>query len=324
MRSPAAAILGFACIIGTLIVLFGHIRSIDELTINHLYILISLIVTLGAGHFMWDSFSEGLAGIARGLTLTLLFVVGTIVCVGLSGGRSAAILEQKELAAREADTSRKKQEEVVAAANAAMIQAQTLYDAANATATKDEDTARTECASGLGLSCKGKTSTATTSRQNATNLKQDLDSAKQWHREQLLKLNAMHTPEPPNAELKNFAKLWAFFTGKTLEQAMADVKLLFPYALALITEFGTIVFLNHGLAHKPRTQQPSPKQPTQPSDNITLATIATELNIKPHVARRMVRELQIPKPDAGWVWPAPEAIAVKQKLLASRAQGTVN
>lgn len=321
MRSIPAALLGFACIIGTLIILFGHIRTIDELTVNHLYILLALIVTLGAGHYMWDSFGEGVVGFARGLSLTVLFVVGTVVCVGLSGGRSAAILEAKERAARDADTARIKQEEVVAAANAAMIQAQSILDAANATATKDEDIARTECASGKGTQCEGKRLTATTSRTNATTAKNDLDTAKTYHRDQLMKLNSMHTPEPPNAELKNFAKLWAFFSSKPLDTAMADVKLLFPYMLALLTEFGTIVFLNLGFSHKRPQQQ---QQPQQPTDHITLATIATELNIKPHIARRMVRDLQITRPAQGWVWPAPEAIAVKQKLLASRAQGATN
>src|SRR5690606_28347402 len=87
VRSWPSIAFGTICVVGTIIVLFGHIRSIDDLTLNHLYILLALMVTLGAGHFMWESRNPFII-----VSFALLFVVGTIVCVGLSGGRSAEIL----------------------------------------------------------------------------------------------------------------------------------------------------------------------------------------------------------------------------------------
>lgn len=327
MGSPGAVILGIACVVCTLILLFGHVRTTADFTIIHLYIMLALIVTLGAGHFMWDAFSAGPAGIARGCSLTLLFVVGTVVCVGLSGGRSAAILEARERDENNSNAERQAQQKLVDEANAAMIQVQSLYDAANAKAIEDERIAAEDCKSGLGSQCKGKTSTATTSRANATTIKADLDNAKTWHRDQLLKLNAMRPPAPANQELKQVARLYGFFTRQDEATAIADVKLLFPYALALLAEFGTIIFFNIGFAHKARptpaaTQQqveaPKPRGPT-----VSIGTIASELAIKPHIARRHLRDLGISKPAEGWMWPHEQADEIKAKIATARASGTM-
>lgn len=327
MGSPGAIVLGIACVVCTLILLFGHIRTTDDLTIVHLYIMLALIVTLGAGHFMWDAFSAGPAGIARGLSLTLLFVVGTVVCVGLSGGRSASILEARERQEANSNQERIAQQKLVDAANAAMIQTQSLYDAADSTATEDERIAAQDCASGMGSQCKGKTSTATTSRNRASAIKQDLEQAKQWHRDQLLKLNAMHAPEPANQELKQVARLYGFFVRKDDAAALADVKLLFPYALALLAEFGTIIFFNIGFAarpHKPAPQASPEPTPAPRGPTVSIATIASELAIKPHIARRHLRDLNIAKPAQGWMWPQSEADDIKAKIATVRASGTLN
>lgn len=67
IRSPIAVLFGTACVLGTIIILFGHIRHVEELTTSHLYIMLSLVVTIGAGHFMWDAFSDGPMGFVRGV-----------------------------------------------------------------------------------------------------------------------------------------------------------------------------------------------------------------------------------------------------------------
>lgn len=44
------------------------------------------------------------------------------------------------------------------------------------------------------------------------------------------------------------------------------------------------------------------KAPKDTSGLITLATICTELNVEPRIARRKLRNSDIAKPDAGWNW----------------------
>jgi len=64
-----------------------------------------------------------------------------------------------------------------------------------------------------------------------------------------------------------------------------------------------------------RTKSSSRKRraPLNASD-VTLAMICDELNIQPRDARKKLRSSKTPKPEAGWVWPAEEADAIKEIL----------
>lgn len=310
VRSLGALIFGIMCLSGTLIVLFGHIRSFDDLTINHLYIILALTVTLGSGHFMWDAYSAGWMGIARGISFSLLFVVGTVVCVGLSGGRSAAILAQRDFDAAQVNLDIQKQKAIVDqslsdvnAANTLYLDAQRAYDKAQSIATDECATGKN---AGKGSKCDGKRLSANDAKTDAQTLYERLNQSKEAYTVQLSRLNSMHVPPPPNTDLKPFAMLYALITHTSEDKALDIVKLLLPYAFAIITEFGTVAFFQHGLG------QPTAKPAQLPT--VTLVEIAQRVGIKPDEARKQLRALKVPKPSQGWIFTAPDAVRIQQQL----------
>lgn len=318
IRSPIAVVFGTACVLGTIIILFGHIRHFEELTTTHLYIMLSLIVTIGAGHFMWDAFCDGLLGFVRGVCLLTLFVVGTVVCVGMSGGRSAAIIAARDKDASDQIQRRKELSSQIAAHQLIINQARKESDSAATQAMIDEQTQKVECNTGKGKLCDGKKESAQTSRANAdraySRLTHELDKHTQLQKE----LNDTPEPPPPNAELMSFAQVWARISHKAIEEAFADIKLFMPYALALLTEFGGIVFFKEGFG----TPKAVPLRQPDP-EALTLVQIAQEIGMQSHVARRYCRDLSIPRPREGWQWPFIEAQQVKQKLLTARTSKDV-
>lgn len=318
IRSPIAVVFGTSCVIGTIIILFGHIRSIDELTTTHLYIMLSLVVTIGAGHFMWDAFGDGPLGFIRGFCLLILFIVGTIVCVGMSGGRSAAIIAARDKDASDQIQRRKDLANELSKHQAEVDKLRNESDDAAITASADEKSMKAECDTGKGKFCDGKKVSATTSRDNADRAYSRLTEALRVHSEMQNKLDNTPIPPPPNAELMSFAQVWAHFSHKSIDDAFNEIKLLMPYALALLTEFGGIVFFKEGFG----TPKPKPVAPKEP-DALTLVQIAQEIGMQPHVARRYCRELSIPRSPEGWQWAHAEAMSVKQKLITARTSKEV-
>jgi hypothetical protein len=310
VRSPLAVIFGLICLSGTIIVLFGHVHSFNDLTINHLYIILALTVTLGSGHFMWGAYSEGWGGIARGCSFTTLFIIGTVVCVGLSGGRSAAILAQRDYDADVAKADLHKQQTIVDRASADVTQSKSVYDVADTEATHLEQITQDECATGKkageGDKCKGKRSVSEGSRARADKLFDRYQEAKQAYDHELQVLNKIHLPPPPNTDLLPFAQLYALIAHISESDALAKVKLLLPYAFAVITEFGTVAFFQHGFG------KPQPKPASLPT--VALTDIAHRLNMKPDEARKKLRALGVARPSQGWVFTAPDASKIEAQL----------
>lgn len=312
IRSPSALIFGLLCLTGTVIVLFGHIRHLDDLTLNHLYIMLALIVTLGSGHFMWDAYAVGWWGIARGLSFTTLFVVGTLVCVGLSGGRSAAIIAQHDFDAQQIAVARAKQQGRVDAASDAVAAIKSQYDTAKATADEALAKANRECATGKGTLCLGKRDSANALATAVQALYAQKRDAEEAFMRESKALDAIKPLPPPNTDLAAFAHIYAFFAGIPESTALDTVKLLLPYGFSLLTEFGAIAFFQHAFA--PST--PAPIVPT-----ITIADIARDLAMKPDEARKALRTMKVPKPPQGWVWSVAEAQAIRATIRNGHPSG---
>lgn len=310
IRSPGALIFALICLTGTMIVLFGHVRSFDDLTINHLYIVLALTVTLGSAHFMWDAYAAGYMGVPRGVSFTLLFIVGTVVCVGLSGGRSAAILAARDFDAQQVATSIKAQQAIVASALKDKDAAQQLYDDAMHAVTIAEQLATDECATGKnagkGSKCDGKRLSLNDARASSETLYERLNQSKSVYNSALSTLNAIKPAPPPNTDLKPFAMLYALITHTSEDQALDVVKTLLPYAFAIITEFGTVAFFQHAFGSAP--------PPIAPAPTVTLVEIASSLGMKSDEARKVVRTLKIPKPSQGWVFSPADAAKIKAQL----------
>lgn len=252
IRSPGAAALGALCTLGTFVVLFWYVRSPGDFTLNHVYILLALAVTYGAGHFMWDAFGEKtVGGFLRGLAFLLLFAVGTVICVGLSGGRSAEILERKATEADHENGRRIAHEAKIVVANTERRDARAAADKAQADADEAARQAATECASGRGSRCDGKTKTAEVATVRAAAFFRRFEQVEAHYWVLAAQLDQFKAPVAANAELRNLAKVLAHITGRDEQASFASVLLLLPYMLALMTEFGSIVFFKHGIGHVP-------------------------------------------------------------------------
>ena len=310
IRSWPSLAFGSICVAGTVIVLFGHIRHVDDLTLNHLYIVLALTVTLGAGHFMWDSKNPLVVA-----SFATLFVVGTIVCVGLSGGRSAEILAQRERNAHDLKAKRDAQRALVRTArdNADAAQ-EDAHNAAEAAERARVDAA-SECATGKGSKCDGKTVSYAQAQQAATDAYDRSQQLEDVYRRELQVLNAMPLPPVPNADLLQFARVWSYITHQHEDAAMDQIKLFLPYAFALLTEFGAIMFFKHGFSHRPA---PTPER------IVSLAELSSDLNLDPKLVRKTLRALNVPKPVAGWQWPAAEAARIAQRITTHRGSETVH
>lgn len=263
VRSPGAIALGAACCIGTLVVLFWHVRSPSDFTVNHLYILLALTVAYGSGHFMWDAFGEGWKGVVRGLALTVLFCVGTAICVGLSGGRSAEVFEHNAAQAGHDNGKRLAHEAQIAEANVDRRKAKSASDTAaakEATATEAQENA---CADGDGNRCKGAKVTMATAKITAADALKRHEQADARYWQLVAQLGELKPPQEANANLRQLAKLWALYSGNE-KRAIEVIMLALPYALALLTEFGSIVFFKHGFNSARETVPVSQFPPVSP------------------------------------------------------------
>lgn len=250
IRSPGAIVLGFICALGTAAVLFWPVVADSApITTSHVLVGLSMIVALGAGHFMWSSAELSLSGAFRFASFAVLFVAGTAVCVSLSGGRSAEAILRKEIGAGHENGKRLAQEAKIIAARKDAAEAKDAHKAAEADAREAAKAAALECSTGKKTKCEGRMFSAEVAAENAATKLKLATQADSHYWLMVGELGNLAPPQVANADLKQIAKVIAFFGGydtKTVEQG---VELLWSYALALITEFGTIAFLNYGFGH---------------------------------------------------------------------------
>src|SRR5215467_280705 len=87
VRSWGAIVLGAIFALGTAYVLFADVRSLADITTDHVMTGLVLVGTIAAGHMFWPAAGGG--RIFAALGLSILFVAGTFICVTGSAGRAA-------------------------------------------------------------------------------------------------------------------------------------------------------------------------------------------------------------------------------------------
>lgn len=250
IRSPGAIVLGFICALGTAAVLFWPVVADSApITTGHVLVGLSMIVALGAGHFMWSSAEFSLPGAFRFASFAVLFVAGTAVCVSLSGGRSAEAIIRKEIGAGHENGKRLAQEARIIAAKADADAAKASHKEAETDAQAALRAVGSECASGKKTKCEGRQFAAEVAAENAATKLKLATQATSHYWLQVGELSNLAPPQVANADLKQIAKVIAFFGGYDAQTVEQGVELLWSYALALITEFGTIAFFNYGFGH---------------------------------------------------------------------------
>lgn len=320
MKIKCAFALAAVCFACTLIILFGHVRSTRDLTVIHLYIFVSFVVSVGAGYYVEH------ARLFTAIAFGLIFVVATGVCVTLSGSRSHASLEKALTAAAEHNAQRATITADIAAAHKALDKAQKLLDQYTQTINRSIEEAADQCATGKGSKCSGHGEGVALRTKREEQLTTSRDEA----RTRVDTLNTQLAATPliePNAELKPLADLYSLIFDTPADRSMHIVITILAYSLAILTEFSGITFMNFALNHTPSpptlapqdpstlplTPQPS-QQPTTSQSTVTLATIARELKIDPRTARKRVKELGIAKPVQGWSFPPDTADDIKTRL----------
>ncbi len=312
MDRVIAFVLGMICFICTLIILFSHIRSLDDLTVIHLYITVSFIVSVGAGYYMWH------ANFVDSVAFALIFLVSTGVCVTLSGSRSYASLEKKikeadaRAAQRDAITAEIKKHQPV------LDRAQRALDAHTAATTAAATAAAEQCTAS-GRRCEGAATGNALREQREQTLTRTRDEARA-HLDALTQKLETYPPLVANEELRPLAALYSTITGADERQAMSIVIIILAYSLAVLTEFSGVTFMNYSLhSRKKPAPLPAPTPSIAPApvptpQTVSLAEIARDLNIDPRIARKRVRELGVQKPIQGWTFSPEIADALKTRL----------
>lgn len=210
IRSYPAAIVASLCAMGTLAILFDDVIRGGKPNIQHLISVVTLIATLYAGHAIWTALgSKPFAALGA----ALIFAAGTGYIVVTSAGRTAHVMADKAIVASEA--------------NARYAKAKARADKLEASYETLKAAAASECASGDGRKCSGKSLTAAAA-------KLDYDQAR-------IEAGALR-PEVASSDYLQGASLIAAFTGDDKGKIEAKLLLGIPFLLAVILEFGVMVF----------------------------------------------------------------------------------
>jgi hypothetical protein len=220
IRSRGAISLGILLAIGTIVVLFWDVRAPADITTDHVMTLAMLVVTIAAGHYWLPAVQQ--RRVLPALGLATLFIAGTFVCVTGSAGRGAEVAQRKAAAAGNINEARKEVADQLAKARA---------DRAALAVTMNK-----ECATGEGPKCRGSRASVEYADSHIAILE--------------VRRNDMAPEQEVNVRLKQAARVFAFFNpGADVRRIEQGLELIWPFALALIMELGTIVFLGFGLGH---------------------------------------------------------------------------
>ena len=220
IRSRGAIALGILLAIGTIIVLFWDVRAPGDITTDHVMTLAMLTVTIAAGHYWLPAVQQ--RRVFPVIGLAILFIAGTFVCVTGSAGRGAEVAQRKAATAGNVNDARRDIADQLAKARA---------DRAALAATMAR-----ECATGEGPKCRGSRASVEYADSHIAILE--------------VRRNDMAPEQEANVRLKHAARVFAFFNpGADVRRIEQGLELIWPFALALIMELGTIVFLGFGLGH---------------------------------------------------------------------------
>lgn len=218
VRSPGALALGILFALGTCWVLFHDIRSLSQITVDHVLTLGTLLGTIASGHYFVPAVRDRQFLAAFGLGLA--FCAGTFICVTGSAGRGGEAIEQQAATAKSINAQR---DDAIAELKAARAKRDELAISF-----------AKECATGKGSRCAGVRETMSYTDSHIAILDARV---------------AMLRPEQvANGKLKKAAEVISRFTGRRQDDLVKDLELAWPFANALIWELLTITFLSLGLA----------------------------------------------------------------------------
>jgi|GEM_PF-5975956 len=219
IRSWPAIALGTTFAAGTTYVLTEDLWHGARFTTAHLMTVLAIVGTIAAAHGAWPRLLRGEV-LAAG-ALGLIFLGGTFVIVTSSAGRNAEVQQSKNTAVRQRNVERADMDGQVAEARKVLR--------------TTEDARAKECGSGKGPRCEGWKSTVEAHVSHVALIE--------------ARRQMMGGVERENAGYAHAAAVYGAMLGSEPASVERTLTLLMPFALVLICEFGTIVFLGLGIGH---------------------------------------------------------------------------
>lgn len=293
IRSPGALALGLFFAGVTARTIFDDVFTGAPITIAHLNALAALVAAVAAGHYLLPTFKEGRYPAALGLAA--IFLGATAYVVVSSGARNAEVASQKaaaivktneeraalkvKLADAESDVDRAKAELEAGKASTA---ADVAKAAADFEAAKRE--AASECASGKAKRCEGREATRDAAKADLeaaerrgavrrAELAKAVELAESHAGMMRAKIALLGPEEKPFEGYHQAARVFEAAGLGTADVIEARLELLMPFALVLITELSTVVFLAMALGRREAALPPvAPEAPSEPSGGQTSGT----------------------------------------------------
>ncbi|MBL8884586.1 MAG: hypothetical protein JNL45_16215 [Hyphomicrobium sp.] len=234
IRSPGALVLGLFFAGVTARTIFDDVWSGAPITISHLNALAALVAAVASGHFVVPAFLQ--KRLPAALELAAIMVGATAYVVTSSGARDAEVANAKAAGVLKTNQER-------ASLRAKVAEAEADVETYKADLERAKADAARECASGKGKRCEGRVET----RDWAAKDLERTESHAGLMRGKL----ALLGPEVRPFEGYHHAAL-VFEAAGLGSAAMieARLELLMPFALVLITELSTIVFLGMALGRR--------------------------------------------------------------------------
>lgn len=234
IKSYGALGLGAFFTLITARTIFDDVWHGSEVTVTHLQAAAALVAAIASGHCVWPVFKQ--ARLFAALGLSLIFLASTAYIVTSAGARNAELSNHKAALIVKSNEERAALKGKIAEAEADVDEAKRLFDEAKTAAAK-------ECGTGKKTKCEGRTETRTFAAR-------DLEKAESFAMVLRGKLSLMGPEERPFSGYAHAAKVFeaaGFGDAPVIE---ARLTLLMPFALVLISEVGTLVFLGMALGFK--------------------------------------------------------------------------
>lgn len=233
IRTGALALgLFFAGITGRTI--FDDVWTGAPVTVAHLNAMGALVAAVAGAHFIVPAIKGRRFLIAFGLAL--VFGAATAYVVISSGARNAELSATKAAAVTKANEARQ-------AAKSKLDEAEADLSGLRLELRAAVVAAALECKSGKGTKCDGTAGT----RDAAARDVERAEIAASRHRQVLEALPPIAEPNGGYAQAARVLEALGLADALDIERRLA---LLMPFALVLITELSTVVFLAMGLGHR--------------------------------------------------------------------------
>lgn len=240
VKSPGALILGLFFTAVTARTIFDDVWHGAEITVAHLNALAALVAAIASGHLAWPCLKARRLPAALGLAM--IFTASTAYIVTSAGARNAEVAQAKAAEIIKTNEERAAIRAKLADAEADVEQAKADHDDAKRMAAK-------ECASGKGKKCDGRIETRDAAAK-------DLERAESHAALMRGKLAYLGPEARPFEGYHHAAKVFEAANLGDAAVIEARLELLLPFALVLISEFGTLVFLGMALGHRATVGNP--------------------------------------------------------------------